>query len=95
MQMPTFNDRYLGPLIRTMVWTLLLAPLGSFLHDDGSVFAFLGALAAYVVLLLVVVLRHPAQPTRTDLLLVSWGLPVLDIVGMGIRVLFWYPRPVA
>jgi asparagine N-glycosylation enzyme membrane subunit Stt3 len=53
-------------------------PLVSLVLDMGeSLQAFLCSLGIFIVLLLLIILRRPAEPSKLDLLLVGWGLPIL------------------
>ena len=91
----TFSDRYRLPIRCAVIWLLILALWCSLVLDAGeSINTFLYSLVAYVVLLLLIMLRRPAIPTRFDLLLIGWGLPILFFSGLFLYPLVWHMRGV-
>jgi hypothetical protein len=54
--------------------------------------AFRYALGIYAVLLMVIILRRPAMPSKLDLFLVAWGLPMLFFAVLLVFPLVWHIR---
>jgi len=59
-----------------------------------SLQVFLYSLGVFVALLLLITLRRPATPSKLDLLLVGWGLPILFFSLLLIFPLVWHLRGV-
>jgi len=56
--------------------------------------AFISSLGVFVVLLLLIILRRPAAPSKLDLLLVGWGLPILFFGLLFLLPVAWRLRGV-
>ena len=61
------------------LWCGLVMDMGE------SALTLLFSFGVYVVLLLLVMLRRPATPTKLDLLLVGWALPILFFAGVALH----------
>ena len=91
----TFSDRYRSPTRCAVIWLGVLALWCGTVLDMGESFqAFLYALGVYVVLLLLIMLRRPAKPSKLDLLLVGWALPILFFTLLLLFPLVWHLRGV-
>ena len=91
----TFTDRYGSSVGCAFFWLAVLVLWCGTVMDMGESFqAFLYALGAYVVLLLLILLRRPTAPTRLDLLLIGWGLPILFFSLLLLLPLVWHLRHV-
>ena len=89
----TFSDRYKPSVRFAFVWVALLTLWCGFVLDMGeSLSVFLCSLGAYTVLLTIVSLRRPAEPTKLDLLIIKWGLPILFFSGLFFYPLIWHLR---
>jgi len=53
-----------------------------------SLRAFLCALGGYVALVLFAMLRRPINPTKADLFLVGWALPISFFAGLFLFPVF-------
>jgi hypothetical protein len=74
----TFSASYRGSIRTAIIWFGILALWCAIVLDIGeSLQAFLYALGVYSVTLLLIVLRRPVTPSRLDLLVVGWALPIL------------------
>ena len=91
----TFTDRYGSSVGCAVFWlAVLILWCGSVMDMGESFQAFLYALGSYVVLLLFIFLRRPNAPTRLDLLLIGWGLPILFFSLLLFLPLVWHLRHV-
>jgi hypothetical protein len=78
----TFCKSYQKPMRYAFAWVAFLALWCGFVLDMGeSLYAFLCSLGGYAALLLLIILRRPTTPTKLDLLLVAWALPILFFAG--------------
>ena len=84
--MVTFSEKYRRPIRCAVAWMLFLALWCALVMDMGeSALTLLFSVGVYVVLLLLVMLRRPAAPTKLDLLLVGWALPILFFAGIPLH----------
>jgi len=89
----TFSHGYLSPIRCAVICLVCLSLWCAFVLDMGESFqAFLHSLAAYVALLLLIMLRRPASPSKLDLLLVGWALPLLFFTLLLLFPLVWHLR---
>lgn len=62
---------------------MILALWCSLVLDMGeNIQTFLCSLCIYGVLLLLIMLRRPKTPTRLDLLLIGWSMPIMFFTGL-------------
>ena len=88
MRAIAFSERYHSPIWWAFVWFILLSLWCAMVTDMGESSQVFGyTIVTYAVLILLIMIRRPATPTRLDLLLVGFGLPVLFFLGL----LFIYP----
>ena len=91
----TFTIRYRSSVGCAVVWFGILAFWCGAVMDMGESFqTFLYALGVYVVLLLLILLRRPTTPSKLDLLLIGWGLPILFFSLLLLLPLVWRLRHV-
>lgn len=89
----TFTDRYRTPIRYGVLWIIVLGVFSSLGLDFGEtleMYAF--ALAAYLALLLLILLRRPQTPTPTDLLALKWGMLCLFVVSLALCPYIWHLR---
>lgn len=85
-----FSPSYKPALRLAFIWVMFLWVIVALTLDMGEMFSFfLYALAAYVVLLLLVLLRRPSSPTATDLLVIRWSLPFLLMLSALLCPMVW------
>jgi len=75
------SDSYSTPLCLGLFFTaafmlLVVATYGAILHA-----VCLSAVAAYLVIAFTITLRRPMAPTKVDLLVVAYGLPVIWLLA--------------
>ena len=91
----TFSAGYRSAIRCAVIWLAVLVLWCGTVLDMGESFqAFLYALGVYAVLVLLIMVRRPATPSKLDLLLVGWALPILFF---GLLLLFpfvWHLRGV-
>lgn len=88
--MKNFSEKYRSPIALALFLGLLLGFLSTFVPDQGvGITAFIYSLGVFVALLLLIMLRRPATPSKFDLLLVGWGLPVLFIAFIFLLPVAW------
>ena len=93
--MSTFSPRYKPVVLCGSYWAVFLCLVAGMALDMGQCGTlYLYSLAAYVSLVLMVLLRRPSSPTATDLLAVKWGLPALFAFSMAFCPLVWHWRGV-
>jgi len=91
----TFSPKYRPSITYAVIWILLLSLWCALVLDMGeSLQVFLYSLGVFVALLLLITLRRPATPSKLDLLLVGWGLPILFFSLLLIFPLVWHLRGV-
>ena len=82
----TFSEKYRRPIRCAVAWMFFLSLWCGLVMDMGeSALTLLFSFGVYVVLLLLVMLRRPATPTKLDLLLVGWALPILFFAGVALH----------
>lgn len=81
------SGRYRAPIRRGVIRALGLGLVGSVVIDQGVwIPSLLAALAAYTVMLLLIILRRPQNPTKLDCTLIATGVPLLFTVAIGVRL---------
>ena len=89
----TFSDRYKPSIFLAFVWLLLLVIWCVSVLDMGeSFYTFLYSLGAYVPLVVIIILRRPTKPTKFDLMVIKWGLPILFFLGLIFYPFVWRLR---
>lgn len=84
-----FSSDYHSPLQCAVAWLILLTIWCSIALDMGeSLGAFLCALGGYIALVLFAILRRPRNPTKVDLFLVGWALPIIFFAGLSLFPVF-------
>src|SRR5438105_4390562 len=92
----TFSDRYRSSIRCAVIWLGVLALWCGTVLDMGESFqAFLYALGVYLVLIVLILLRRPATPSKLDLLLVGWALPILFFTLLLLFPFAWHLRGVS
>ena len=86
---PKFSKKYRAPLICGGVWAVLLLFFREFSEWGDTFRVDLSALGAYGVLLLLIMLRRPAAPTRLDCILIGWSLPILYLIEDNLIESVW------
>jgi hypothetical protein len=90
-----FSEKYRRSIRCAVAWMLFLALWCVMVMDMGeSLMTLLYSLGAYVPLLLFIMLRRPATPTKLDLLLIGSALPILFFAGLVIYPLVSHLRGV-
>ncbi len=83
------SDSYLATLKTSAIWQLVLLTLGALMLDGGgALHLVVVGLAGYWPIVLIIVLRRPANPTKFDLLVIRHGFPfvylAIAIVGAAV-----------
>ncbi len=89
----TISRYYKTPVVRTAVAQGIVLLLGGMVLDGGFfLFTSLIAAAAYWAALVIIVVRHPASPTRGDLIWANAGFAIALALAFAIGPLVLYLR---
>lgn len=87
----TLSSDYKRPVVRTVVAQAIVLLLTSMVLDGGFFFAIsLIAVAAYWAGVVIVVARHPASPTRGDLIWAGAGFAIALAMTFALGPLVLY-----
>ncbi len=91
----TFNDGYLSSIFCAVLWFVVLVFFCGGVMDTGATReVFLYSLSVYAMLVLLIMVRRPATPSKLDLILVGWALPVLFFALLLLLPFVWHLRGV-
>ena len=89
----TISNDYKVPVVRTGVAQGIVLLIGGMCLDGGFfLFTSLIAAAAYWAALIIIVARHPASPSRGDLIWAKGGYPIAFALAFVIGPLVLYLR---
>lgn len=89
----TISKAYKTPVVRTAIAQGLVLFLGGMMLDGGFFLtASFFAVIAYWAVMLIIALRHPASPTRGDLIWASAGFAIAFAVTFALGPLVLYLR---
>ena len=75
------SGTYRAALHCALNWTIALTGLTCLVLDFGQTFSLsLVAILIFWCTVLVIRLRRPQNPTRLDLMVISWGCPILVLI---------------
>jgi hypothetical protein len=90
----SFSERYSEPLWRGVIIVFAISVVASLINDasNDAFNSFLYSLGVYVLLVLLIMFRRPAAPTKVDLALIRLGLPLLYAIGLIVYPWVWRLR---
>jgi len=94
MRAVTFSEKYRAPIKCAVILSLLLFLMVCvFIPDMGESMQALGvSMGVFIILLLMIMINRPATPSKLDLLLISWGMPVIFLTFLFGLPLVWHLR---
>ncbi len=91
MILPSIPQKYRTSLVVSLCFASFLCVLTSVTMDGGISLNILArSVPAYAALVLLVILRRPATPTRLDLILVRWGLVIIFVLSVFVLPPLWH-----
>jgi hypothetical protein len=93
--MMTFSEKYRPPIRFGIISAMVFMVLPILALDMGQCLTvYICALAAYLALLPIILLRHRSTPTKFDLLAIKWAFVILFLFGILLFPLVWRFRGV-
>jgi hypothetical protein len=88
-----FSPAYRKASALVVVQQVLLGLIAGMMLDGGALGSiFLYSLVAFWVVFVIIVVRRPRNPTKTDIFLIKWGTFLLFAVSFVLSLVIWRMR---